>query len=276
VASIEEHFSWLGAADASIASVAARIQLLRSAVLIESLAGQWPSAMVGDVAEVISGPAFKSASFRGPGEGVRLLRGENIQPGALRWRDTRTWPESLLKGYEYLFVKSSDLILAMDRPVVSAGLKLAPVHGQDLPALLVQRVARIRPNERVLTEFLHAALQLPRFIPHVVGDQTGTQLPHITLAGIRAFQIPLPPLEEQRRIVTEVEERLSVVDALRTALDRAQRRSASLRRAILERAFRGKLVPQDPTDEPASELLERIRAGRAAAPKQSQRSRVSA
>ena len=55
-----------------------------------------------------------------------------------------------------------------------------------------------------------------------------------------------------------------------------QERSAALRRAILERAFRGELVPQDPDDEPASVLLERIRAERAAAPKPKRRKRVTA
>ena len=63
-----------------------------------------------------------------------------------------------------------------------------------------------------------------------------------------------------------MEEQLSAIDALRAAIERAQRRSGSLRRAVLERAFRGELVPQDPSDEPASALLERIRAERAAAP----------
>ena len=66
-------------------------------------------------------------------------------------------------------------------------------------------------------------------------------------------------LEEQRRIVARVEEQLSAVDALRAGIERAQRRSATLRRAVLERAFKGELVPQDPSDEPASQLVERIR-----------------
>ena len=74
--------------------------------------------------------------------------------------------------------------------------------------------------------------------------------------------VPVPPLEEQRRIVARVEEQLSSVDALRAAIERAQRRSATLRRAVLERAFKGKLVPQDPLDEPAEALLTRIRAER--------------
>ena len=62
--------------------------------------------------------------------------------------------------------------------------------------------------------------------------------------------------------MAEVEERLSVIDAMRASIERAQRRSAALRRSILERAFRGELVPQDPSDEPASVLLDRIRAQR--------------
>ena len=70
-----------------------------------------------------------------------------------------------------------------------------------------------------------------------------------------------------RRIVAQVEEQLSAIDALRAAIERAQRRSASLRRAVLERAFRGEIVPRDPSDEPAELLLARICAERAATPK---------
>ena len=83
---------------------------------------------------------------------------------------------------------------------------------------------------------------------------------------MKSVSVPVPPLEEQRRIVAEVEERLSRIDALRASIERAQRRSQTLRAAILERAFRGELVPQDPTDEPAEALLARIRAEREATP----------
>ncbi len=84
------------------------------------------------------------------------------------------------------------------------------------------------------------------------------------MADARKKKARVPPLEEQRRIVARVEEQLAAVDALRAAVERAQRRSASLRRAVLERAFRGELVPKDPTDEPAEALLARIRAAREA------------
>jgi type I restriction enzyme S subunit len=96
------------------------------------------------------------------------------------------------------------------------------------------------------------------------GKQT-TNLASLNLTTLKAFPIPVVPLDEQRRIVARVEEQLSAIDALRAAIERAQRRSQSLRRAVLERAFRGELVPQDPTDEPAEALLARIRAERGAA-----------
>jgi type I restriction enzyme S subunit len=82
-------------------------------------------------------------------------------------------------------------------------------------------------------------------------------------------RIPLPSIDEQRRIVAEIERQLSLIDALATAVDTALKRSAALRRMILEQAFSGKLVPQDPNDESASVLLARIRAERAESEKAS-------
>jgi type I restriction enzyme S subunit len=82
---------------------------------------------------------------------------------------------------------------------------------------------------------------------------------------LKSVPIPVPPLDEQRRIVQEVEERLSRIEAMRASIERAHRRSKALRAAILERAFSGELVPQDATDEPAEALLARIRADRGTA-----------
>ena len=76
---------------------------------------------------------------------------------------------------------------------------------------------------------------------------------------LAAMPIPLPPLAEQRRIMGEVERRLSVVQQAEGAVEASLKRAERLRQSILKQAFSGKLVPQDPNDEPASALLERIR-----------------
>ena len=96
-----------------------------------------------------------------------------------------------------------------------------------------------------------------------LGD--GSNVPQINHDDIEVIAMPLPPLAEQRRIVVEVERRLSVVQQAEATVAASLARAERLRQSILKQAFSGKLLPQDPGDEPASALLERIRAEREAA-----------
>ena len=91
---------------------------------------------------------------------------------------------------------------------------------------------------------------------------SGGVQPNLNLGLIKGLTIPLPPLAEQRRIVAEVERRLSVAQQAQAAVEASLARAERLRQSILKQAFSGKLAPQDPDDEPASALLERIRAER--------------
>lgn len=84
---------------------------------------------------------------------------------------------------------------------------------------------------------------------------------------MKKMPVNLPPLEEQTEIVRRVEQLFAFADQLEAKVATAQARIDRLTQSILAKAFRGELVPQDPNDEPASVLLERIQAQRAAAPK---------
>jgi len=99
---------------------------------------------------------------------------------------------------------------------------------------------------------------------------------HLGQKALNEWLVPVPPPEEQARIVAEVERQLSDLAACERAVDAGLVRAAALRRAVLKAAFEGKLVPQDSSDEPASVLLERIRAERAAVPNRARRSRGTA
>ena len=101
------------------------------------------------------------------------------------------------------------------------------------------------------------------YIAQVRNQQVGQA--NVNGTKLAAMPVPLPPLAEQQRIVAELERRLSVIQQADAVVETNLARAERLRQSFLKQAFSGKLVPQDPNDEPAFALLERIRAERAAA-----------
>jgi type I restriction enzyme S subunit len=117
-------------------------------------------------------------------------------------------------------------------------------------------------------EFLNAYWNSPSGNAKVMEKAASTSgLYTLSVQKVSELPLPLPPLDEQRKIIEELDSRLSVISQSESDVVAARARSAGLRQSILKRAFEGRLVPQDPKDEPASLLLERIRAARADAPK---------
>ena len=131
----------------------------------------------------------------------------------------------------------------------------------DIPACNSQNSAALRVSEVGLP---------PGFVFYYLMGQyeatrrigSGNNQPALNKSRVQEIVLPLPPLAEQHRIVAEVERRLSVIQQAETAVEASLRRAERLRQSILKRAFWGELVPRDPDDEPASVLLERIRAQR--------------
>jgi len=121
----------------------------------------------------------------------------------------------------------------------------------------------IQANDEIRLRFVELYL---RFKKHTIRGQSyasGGQ-PNINLRTLRPYPVPLPPLAEQRRIVARIEALFAQADILEAQVAATRRRLEQMDQAILARAFRGELVPQDPNDEPASVLLERIQGKREA------------
>jgi type I restriction enzyme S subunit len=135
------------------------------------------------------------------------------------------------------------------------------------PAIVKADCIRFKPHPKLaINRYLNAALNSEVAKKSALLIVHGIGRPRMNQQEIKALPIPLPPLSEQRRITAEVERRLSVVAELEKTVTDNLARAGRLRQAILHRAFTGRLVPQDPNDEPAGKLLERIRAGRGEAP----------
>lgn len=161
---------------------------------------EWPTARLGDVADLLAGYPFPSAEFTDSQTDPRLLRGDNVGQGVLRWDGAKRWPSRRTHGLDDYWLQRDDVILAMDRPWIEAGLKFAAVRDGDLPSLLVQRVSRIRGGSRLDCRYLKHVIASRAFTDYILSVQTGTTIPHISAKQILEFKFRLPPIEEQRRI----------------------------------------------------------------------------
>lgn len=136
------------------------------------------------------------------------------------------------------------------------------------PAVITKHIYRISTNQMIMSPyFLMYSLLSVNVKQQILGKVQGQTRPGINGEILRGITVPVPPLAEQRRIVAEVEWRLSVVQEVEGVIAANLARAERLRQSILKQAFEGKLARsvQDAKDEPASALLERIRAQRAEA-----------
>jgi type I restriction enzyme S subunit len=260
VAAIEEHLSRLDAADASLHLAALHCAALERVAVAKALTGGWEAVALKDVtASQVYGTSVKA---NGDATGVPVLRMGNIQRGRLDLGDLKYLPAAH-PDVAKLVLEPGDLLFNRTNSAELVGKSAVFTGGERMT--FASYLIRVRLNERCDAHWAALVINGPPGREYIAGVRT-QQVGQANVNGskLAAMPIPLPPLEEQRRIVAEVEERLGAIDALRAAIERAQRRGAALRRLILERAFRGELVAQDPSDEPASVLLDRIHAEREA------------
>lgn len=164
--------------------------------------------------------------------------------------------------YETYQLKFGDILLNEGQSLELIGRPA--MYRDEVPGACFQNtLVRFRahaglPASYALVVFL-AYLHSQRF--QRIGKHT-TNIAHLGAGRFAALEFPLPSSAEMERIVAEVEQRLSVVSVLEGTIAANLKRAERLRQVILERAFTGRLVPQDPADEPASALLERTRRER--------------
>ncbi len=163
------------------------------------------------------------------------------------------------EALESCAVKPGDILISL---VGTIG-RILILPESALPGIINPRLVKISADKRVVdAKYVKSFLESSQVQHFFEAGSHGETMGVINLKTIRLLPIPLPPFTEQHRIVAEVERRLSVVQELEQAVRANLARAQRLRQAIHKRAFEGKLVPQDPSDEPASVLLERIRARR--------------
>jgi type I restriction enzyme, S subunit len=178
----------------------------------------WKVVRLGRLIQLTTGFPFKSEDFSQDQDDIRLLRGINVSPDKIRWDSVVRWPSASSDGFSAYALMPGDVVLGMDRPIIAGGVRVARVQSKDVPSLLLQRVARIRPYAELDSEFMLLLLRSNSFSDYMAPIFTGISVPHLSPEQIESFRIALPRLEEQNSIVTWVKEATgTLVSAITTA-----------------------------------------------------------
>jgi len=224
----------------------------------------WCWATLSQIANFQNGRPFPSNEYTS--EGVKLLRPGNLYAdGSVRWAitNTRYMPGVWAERNPDLIIRDHELVMNLTaQSLKDEFLGRVCITSKDEICLLNQRLARIIPFEGIDRLYALYMLKSAIFRRFVDGLNTGSLIQHMFTSQLANFCFPLPPSTEQVQIVAEVERRLSVVSQLEATVEANLKRAERLRQSILKEAFAGRLVPQDPNDEPASVLLDRIRKER--------------
>ena len=140
------------------------------------------------------------------------------------------------------------------------------INNLDEPFSLLSSVALLKPQKEIFAPYLLYCLRAPICYDSVRESMKGTGITRITLTKIEKWIIPLPPLAEQKRIVAKLEQVLPLTEEYGAAQEQLNKLNKELpevlKKSILQEAIQGKLVPQNPKDEPAQKLLEKIALSR--------------
>ncbi|MBR1817401.1 MAG: restriction endonuclease subunit S, partial [Bacilli bacterium] len=207
--------------------------------------GSWTWIRLKNTSQLLGGYAFKSEKFSK--EGVRVIRISDFDENGIKSKDIKRYPYSPdLNSYQ---LKENDILMCMTGGTVG---KSSLIKHVNEPMYINQRVAMIRIDFVNLYYFYHTLLS--SYISNVIHENKTSTNDNISMKLIEDFLIPLPPLNEQQRIVDKInsfEPLLQEYDTYEKKLSKLEEEfPEKLKKSILQYAIEGKLVKQDPNDEP--------------------------
>lgn len=242
--------------------VTKRVHSFAVPLLAKDLPKGWSWSALEDAVLMVVDCHNKTAPYKD--SGIPLIRTTNVRNGEFSWQGLRFVDQ---ETYEFWSRRCppepGDIVFTREAPMGEAAIIPAETR-----LCLGQRTMLIRCQEKCTSpEYMLLALLDPAFRRRSEKIAVGSGVKHFRVGDVSNLTIAIAPKCEQTEIVRRVEQLFAFADQLEARVAAAQERIDKLTQSILAKAFRGELVPQDPNDEPASVLLERIKAQRAAAPK---------
>ena len=265
-----------------LARVAPLLKRFRQSVLAAATSGWLTSTARGGYSAVALSLLLEEPLRNGKsvvdGAGVRVLRLSSLGEKEVKLAESKRGDWSGIEVDRYL-MHAGDFLVARgngSRELVGRGALVGKEPPE--PVAFPDTMIRVRPKLTMLNpHYLRAIWDGGEVRGQIEASaRTTAGIYKISQADLDSLEIPLPPLEEQAEIVRRVETLFAFADRLEARLAQAQTAVDRLTPSLLAKAFRGELVPQDPADEPAAELLKRLAAQRQAEPARPRRKRATA
>ncbi|WNZ29956.1 MAG: restriction endonuclease subunit S [Candidatus Bathyarchaeota archaeon] len=160
----------------------------------------WKVIKLEKLLKVQGGFAFKSADY--VKDGVPLLRIANVSFGEITQDNLVRLPPNYIRDYSEFALKENDLLIVLTRPIIEGGFKAGKITSYDLPALLNQRIGRLRlkKSDQINSDFMFYLMFSSSFINQMQKGLAVMNQPNISTRKIERFNIPLPPIQEQKKI----------------------------------------------------------------------------
>lgn len=219
----------------------------------------WTIPRLEDISYLVTDGTHKTPKYQETG--TPFLSVKNVRPFLIRDEDTK-----FISQEEHLEISArcnpekGDILYTK----VGATFGYAALNQLEYPFSIFVSLALIKPVSPYFSgDYAEVVINSEIVFAQARERVSGIGTPDLHLIEIRDFRIPLPPLEEQKEIVQRVQKLFKLADQIEARYQKVRAWVDKLPQAILAKAFRGEMVPQDPNDEPASVLLERIQAARA-------------
>jgi len=195
---------------------------------------KYPIEEIGKHIDILTGYPFKSDKYVADTNQINICGGLIIMPDKIDWEKAKYWSQSNTKGLDQYFLNAGDIVVAMDRPWISSGFKIGLIKKKNLPALLIQRTARIRAKS-LNQHFLYNSLKNKGFKIHC--KPTETTVPHITANDFKSYRIPIPPIHLQNKFADIVKQ----TEKLKDKYKESEKELDNLFGSLMQRAFKGEL-----------------------------------